>query len=1214
MQNMPERIGGFEVLGELGRGGMGVVYKVRDPDTGRLAALKMLPPEALSRPDSALRFKREFRAMKRVQHPNVIRVHEAGTHDGCPFFTMEIVIGQDVRIWLDDGPPIVPHLGPPPPGKLSEEQRKRLNDPIRVRRLADVVNQVGLALGAIHQDRIVHRDLKPDNILVSHAGVVKLMDFGIAKQLQGHSEQSSGGMVVGTFKYLSPEQALGAEVDGRADLYCLGIILFELLAGRHPFYSENSVGYAYHHARKPPPDIERFNPAVHQGLKTICEKLIRKDANERYATAEDVIAAIHDAMESSAASPKSKSKSKGKSKGKSKPENLKPANVFSPGLIGRGAPLRVLSGAIQDIANHRCSVVAIGGSPLFGKSRLLKELGPVGREHGVEVHIGEARNEGRPYAPYVDILDRIVDDLAQANQDDLKKLLGREAPILGRYLSSIERLGTGARSLAAEKLDPVEERLRFMKAVEAFFSRLALIRPRVFCIDNLHLADELTFELTRHLAKHLVPRALSEGKGASKDKKLRRGAPISLVVTIDSSFKENKDARRCIEKLKKIGNFQSFELKALTPVEVKEMMVTMIGGGDVAGPVGDALHKETKGIPGNVEELIRGWARNGELSKQGREWVLARRPTHPQTVVAEREGETLSIVDAEAEDHSSSVVELKAATMADIPIPDFEERPEEQLVGQLSPLAKDVGERCAVAASRLSQILVERVALREEDELLDATSELLAKGVFNESDDGELRFSLKARAALLRDLSKERKQELHQIAARALEKDAQRRRTKVDLERLARHHLEGGEPAQALGRLMQAARAALEASARRSAAELVQKAQDLFQSELHHESNLDIVRLSADLVLLRVDVLAAIGEHRECVALLKRRLKDLAPHLGPTRRGELLLRLSENEHTLGDLDSSLEHVREVLGLTERGGSRALRCQAKSLCGQIYAHRGEFSLSDRYFNEALELARTVGDMHEAERATAALARRRLETGDLSYARKAFLALADDAKKLGKQMAYCRYLTVHGIIALELGRPDEAEKALKHVVKLTKSTGDRRAIGYAMLHLSSVYFSQGKPQPADKLLNKGDRIFEEINDVSAQSQLRLVQCRAALENQDAVKAEALATDAFNLAERAGSAMNLAEASICEGFSLALKGQDGAEPIERGLTAARELESLRLILLGLRARAVLRKSLGDDDGARTDLQEGLRKAKACGAKLQTAELQKTLTTLKL
>src|SRR5690606_12603237 len=155
---------------------------------------------------------------------------------------------------------------------------------------------VGFALSAIHAHRIVHRDLKPDNILVSKAGVVKLMDFGIAKQLTAHTEHSSGGMVVGTFKYLSPEQALGADIDGRADLYCLGVILYALLAGRHPFYSENSVGYAYHHARKQPPAIERFNPEVDPALKGICERLIRKDPNDRFPTAEDLIAALREAV------------------------------------------------------------------------------------------------------------------------------------------------------------------------------------------------------------------------------------------------------------------------------------------------------------------------------------------------------------------------------------------------------------------------------------------------------------------------------------------------------------------------------------------------------------------------------------------------------------------------------------------------------------------------------------------------------------------------------------------------------------------------------------------------------------------------------------------------------------------------------------------------------------------------------------------------------
>jgi len=1189
---MPERIDQYEVLDELGRGGMGVVYKVRHSDTGELLALKMLPPEALARADSALRFKREFRAMKRVQHPNVIRVHEAGTHENCPYFTMEIVEGKDVRVWLDDGPPIVPPDGPPPPGKLSTTQRARLNDPTRVRRLADVINQVGFALGAIHGDRIVHRDLKPDNILVNKAGVVKLMDFGIAKRLTGHSEQSSGGMVVGTFKYLSPEQALGAEVDGRADLYCLGIILYELLAGRHPFYSENSVGYAYHHARKPPPDIERFNPEVHQGLKAVCERLIRKTPAERYATAEDVIAAVRDALESS--EPQQQSAA----------DAVKPANVFTPGLVGRNSPMRVLSGLAQDIASHRGGIIAIGGRPGFGKSRLLQELGPVGREHGVDVHVGEAQEDGAPYAPYVEVLDRIIDDLAASHPQEVQKLLGREAPVLGRYLSSIERLGTGARPQAAGKLDPTEEKLRFIKAVEAFLSRLALIRPRIICIDDMHLADELTLELTQHLAKTLVPLSVESKKG--------KGAPISLVVTIDSTRKDKKNARRLVSKLKKLDGFRSFELKALSPDEVREMMVTMIGGGDVAAPVGAALHEKTAGVPAAVEERIRGWAQSGELLKQGREWVLLKRAPKSTTVATPNEGETASIVDAEPEDPPSQVVELKTATKADIPIPDFEDRPEDKLLKSLSPVARDVAERCAVCAARLSEGLAQRVALREEDELLDAIDELLGADVLKEDDDGELRFSLKARSALLAGLPRERRQRLHQVAAQSLEEDARRRRQKVDLELLAKHHLEGGEPAKALQRMLQAARAALEASATQSAAELVQKARELFQREFLETSTTQSQRLRADLVMLRLDVLASAGEHRECVALARRRLEDLGHHLDTTRRAELLLRLSDNERAVGELDDGLEHARQVLALTERGGLRHLRCQAKNLCGMIYARRGEFSLSDRYFQEALELARTVGHANEAEIARAALARRRLETGDLAHARKSFRALADDAKKHGQQLAYCRYLTTLGIIAEEQCRFDDADKALLKALKLGKSASDRRGMGGALLHFGSLRLHQQKFDDCRTMLSKAERIFDDLAAPGATSQVQLVMCRLALDEGTPKEAARLAQSAFTLAEKAGSAVRLAEASIIEGYADELLGEDGSAAIERGLTAAQDLDSLRVSLLGLRARAYAKQRAGDVAGAKADLHDGMVRARAVGARLQLKLLEQAAQEL--
>lgn len=1178
---------------------MGVVYRAKSQRNGKVVALKMLPPEALNRPDSALRFKREFRAMQKVEHPNVIRVFDSGSHDGCPFFTMEVVEGRDIRSWLDGDDVIVPHgKDPPPSTMLSERQRARLNDPIRVRKLADAINQVGFALSSIHSHRIVHRDLKPDNILVSKAGVVKLMDFGIAKQITGHTEHSSGGVVVGTFKYLSPEQALGADVDGRADLYCLGIILYELLAGRHPFYSENSVGYAYHHARRPPPPITKFNPEVNPGLLRVCAKLIEKDPRDRYPTAEDVILAVREAMESEESR-------------KARPAPSAPApqraSLFAPALVGRGREMRALQSVLEELRQGNGSIVTITGSPGMGKTRLLRDLAPAARQVDVEVIVATARKgSAAPYGPYVEALDRIIDDIARSRPTEVLHLLGAEAPILARYLGSIERLGTGARPRALGRLEPDAEKLRFMNAVSGFLGRLSLIRPRVLCIDGLAYADELSLELTLHLARHRVPRPDIDGRDLDEG---GMGAPVALVLTLDPTNNDAAAARSLVSRLSRSAQFLSLNLGPLASGEVREMLQTMIGGADVAKAVGDVLHADTGGNPGRVEARIRAWAEDGALQKKGREWVLLKRPSGNTDIAApsarRHHGaiETLSLVDdpvvSEVDDIPSQVVELKAATRADIPVPNHEESPEERRVKNLSSLARDVAERCAVAGELLTSTLIERLALRSEAELLDALNELIDAGVLEEdAEEGEIRLQTNERKALLRLMSPDRKTHLHELAARAIEEDARRWRRAADPEVLARHHLEGGEPLKALEHLMTAARLALEASATQSAAERVREGQELFLDACGTmPADQRVARIDADLVLLRLDVLAAVGEHKECVSLATRRLPRLRSSVDPRRRGELLLRLATSERVLGELDAALEHVGEVLSLTERGRAHALRCRAKSLAGAINAQRGQFEKSDRYWNEAFELARAIGDEIEEERARSALAGRHLDSGNLGMAQSEFQSLYENARSRGEQLHVARYVNALGLVTHERAKFDDAEKRYRKAISLAKPAGDRRQVAVGLGNIGVLRRDQGRADDALKLLRKSARVLTEIDDLEALAYCTIAESQTLLVKGDDDAARERAEEAIGLAQSAGAIIREAEARMCRGLAMVRLGEAGRSEIEAGLSVARETGFFRVVLYGLVALGEAHTLEGDRASAGIAFEDGIRRATRAG-----------------
>ncbi|MBV8847345.1 MAG: protein kinase [Bryobacterales bacterium] len=249
----------------LGEGGMGAVYKARDREVGHLVALKVIRPELANQQVILNRFKQELILARQITHKNVIRIFDLGQAEGIKFITMEFVEGRDLHSLLKDGRVFT------------------LNEKVRI------IQQVCRALEAAHAEGVVHRDLKPHNIMVEESGRVVVMDFGIARSMEGTGGQTSTGALLGTPAYMSPEQAKGDKVDTRSDLFSLGIIFYELLTGCAPFESETMVGLLLKRIQERPiPPVGR-DPAIPQGLNDVVLRLMAVDLAQRYQTAHEVL-------------------------------------------------------------------------------------------------------------------------------------------------------------------------------------------------------------------------------------------------------------------------------------------------------------------------------------------------------------------------------------------------------------------------------------------------------------------------------------------------------------------------------------------------------------------------------------------------------------------------------------------------------------------------------------------------------------------------------------------------------------------------------------------------------------------------------------------------------------------------------------------------------------------------------------------------------------
>ncbi|MCI0336845.1 MAG: serine/threonine protein kinase [Acidobacteria bacterium] len=269
-------IGHYRILHMLGKGGMGEVYLALDTRLDRSVALKLLPAHFTSDHDRVLRFIQEAKAASALNHPNIITIYEIGVESGTHFIATEFIEGQMLRHMIDGS-------------------RMDLGD------LLEIVIQVAGALSAAHKNGIVHRDAKPENIMVRPDGLVKVLDFGLAKLIGNRGASTRGensatpqirtapGLILGTLRYMSPEQSNGQPVDARTDIFTLGVVLYELIAGRAPFEGDNPIIVIESILTAEPPPLTQERRDVPPELQRIVSKALHKNKEQRYQTCEEMI-------------------------------------------------------------------------------------------------------------------------------------------------------------------------------------------------------------------------------------------------------------------------------------------------------------------------------------------------------------------------------------------------------------------------------------------------------------------------------------------------------------------------------------------------------------------------------------------------------------------------------------------------------------------------------------------------------------------------------------------------------------------------------------------------------------------------------------------------------------------------------------------------------------------------------------------------------------
>jgi len=580
--------GRYAVLKKLGEGGKGIVYKVRDTVLNRVVAIKMLK-NPVSEGEAYSRFITEAQSVAKLNHPNIVSIHDIGKEDGKQFFVLEFVEGHDLRDLMQASP----------------EGRCDIQTVLRVG--VDVCN----ALQYAHSQGILHRDIKPENIKVTAEGVAKLMDFGLAKML-GQPRQTQEGVIVGTVAYVAPEIALGKGADARSDLYSLGAVLYEALTGRPPFAGDDPVKIIFSHVHDHPVSPDKLNPKVPQPLAECVTKLLEKDPERRYQTATDLLGALRDLAGESPREvrvplPKPSVAASG-------PQSY---GVREVKLIDRVEEMALLREAVDRAVRGEGGLVFLYGEPGIGKTRLAREIGAYGRLRGMQVLSGRCpalfRMDGVP--PYILWNEVIKDYLEMCTPQQLYRAIGLYPSEVCKLVPQIkEKLGTVPMS---PPLSPEDERDRLFEAVSQFVTNISKESPLLVVLDDLQWTDQSSLLLLHYLAR-----------GVQKE-------PMLLLGTYRHTDIDEKHALSpVLTELNRERLLQPIRLRRMSQSDTLEMIKQILEQDDVPREFCELLYEKTGGNPFFIEETIKSLQEEEIIFREENKWMIkdTSRIEFPETV------------------------------------------------------------------------------------------------------------------------------------------------------------------------------------------------------------------------------------------------------------------------------------------------------------------------------------------------------------------------------------------------------------------------------------------------------------------------------------------------------------------------------------------------------------------------------------------------------
>ncbi|GEM_PF-4782053 len=1017
-------IGRYSIVSELGRGGMGVVYRAQHLDLGTVAALKTLTAFTGDR-ISCLR--REIQALSHLDHPSIVKIYDHGIQDSIPWYAMEFLEGDSLRnLSLSRIPETErswwthslarSRRGPIARRSGSASDRPRGTRPtISLKPVLTIMHDVCDAVSFMHGEGIIHRDLKPENILIRPDGTPVLMDFGLAAFGMGRSNREVLDLLkpgMGTLLYMAPELFHGEKADCRSDLYSIGCMLYELLTDRLPIDGADPASIQQQKLTLSITPPSRLRPSIPAGLDALIMNLLEPDPARRIGYATDVCSALRAAGAD-----------------RTDPLTSTPLRYYlhRPRFTGRRQIYTQFSQRLARASVGRGSLMLVAGESGIGKTRLAIEIAGLAMRNSFQVVMGECSAlsglrggsaRGELLQGFQKPLEAIVDLCVEQGEVFRDRIMEQDAVFLAYFSKAVfESLPESTRENLPQisKSDPLR---KLFRTVASILSRLAAEKPLLVIIDDLQWADELTLGVIRHMASE------------------------QICVSKRLLFLGLYRAEETTEKLQTILGLSGVESASLFRLDTDELtgiIADMLASRLDAPKFVHRLAELAEGNPFFIAEYLNGCLDSGILKRVVNGWRI-------ETAGVGKEPELPSL--------PVTLKQLIAHRFTLLP-PD-----RRHLVDVASILSRDIEPRMLQAIVRL-----------DESTFADRLHDLTIRHFFEELPDGLIRFTHdKIREAALEQLPVDEGRDLHRTAASVIETDFTRYGEQHPYE-LGHHWEMAGNTDKACEYYWLASEAAIARFALSEAETFLKKILAITDSVSQHSVN-------ARLRLGR-GIYEYLGQHDRAVKIFEQTIPDAERIGNQMNVAELLFAICINAIYMGDYTRAHEAGQAAIPIFERNDQIGYVATVYGHFAAIAHRKGDFQEGLRLNHLALDLYRQSDRKDMQSWVLGNIGRIQFS---LKQDKECMASLEESlrlAREAGNNLYACNTLGCMGIIYNYCSKFERAEECIREAIRIHRLDGNRRMEGQELCNLGDLLVSRGDLEDARAVLWEAESVHEEYD---------------------------------------------------------------------------------------------------------------------------------------